>query len=604
MNSKKILEKGYFPKELPPPFETKKFAEKAHRIRREWRRIRNNQNNPQGQETGRQARHRARNWYKEKYSSSKLAKFNYPKNKLSRRKLGVPNPMHFMFLVDEITANWSFLREKFKLSPYSASYPVEHGAKRALRTKSKTLNEFKFLLAEKATNHKVELRMDISQFYPSIYTHSISWALLGKEEAKRAFKIKTRHPTRWAAQVSANDPVAVHYLFAESIDSKIRNCNEQHSIGIPIGPDTSFVIAELIGNRIDHEIKKRLSSINHQAIRYFDDYYFYIDNTADSEFVRNVVQQVLHEYELDVNTNKVIEERFPFKSLEEEWVPRLANFKFTSVNKYEIRSYFSLLFRLQENNKENSSWLVNYSLLRFEYGDTRISRETWPIFLNFLLQTLFSSPSNIEQIFKIILTYNDFISGIQIKKISIIAEKIIDEHIELDHSYEVSWALWIIKTFRTKCSRDLLARILKSKDNFSRLIALDIISNRLYTGRKPALSNLERELTSKELFNENWLFAYEAYKKNWLTLRAVNYSRDHEFMALLFDNNVSFYKEENQLRPEFEINSPRAIGPGSRTRGEGGGWYAGHRDVQDIDAPNEGGTMEISTDDFDFEDLF
>ena len=37
MNSKKILEKGYFPKELPPPFETKEFADKAHRIRLKWR---------------------------------------------------------------------------------------------------------------------------------------------------------------------------------------------------------------------------------------------------------------------------------------------------------------------------------------------------------------------------------------------------------------------------------------------------------------------------------------------------------------------------------------------------------------------------------------
>jgi len=88
----------------------------------------------------------------------------------------------------------------------------------------------------------IEIKVDISKFYPTIYTHTIAWALLGKEKAKFYFKQKDN----LAALIADGDSDAELYKYAESLDNAIRACQERQSIGIPIGPDSSHILAEAV----------------------------------------------------------------------------------------------------------------------------------------------------------------------------------------------------------------------------------------------------------------------------------------------------------------------------------------------------------------------
>lgn len=559
MQLKRLLSKGYFPKELPPPFHTEDFGDKSRFINQKWKDLLDTKKLRRAGEGGNEAKRRFQKDYTEKYGSSKLIEFSIAKGIYSRRKLEIPNPKQYLDLSNPIVENWKIIKGFFDISLYSQSKPVLFGAKRALKTKSKSLNNFKFEAISKSFGRKVELRLDILNFYPTIYTHSIPWSLLGKDEAKRYFNIKNTRKTYFDS-IIATDNKAKLYKLGDSIDTLVRNCNERQSIGIPIGPDVSFLLAELIGCRIDSEIQKSLENISHECIRYYDDYYFYLNSVGDADNVLKKVQKILYEFRLQTNEFKVNINELPFK-YDDDWSLTLSSFKFNTANNYELRNFFSLLISLVDNNKKQSSLIIDYGLQRFEYGNVKVNRKHFDIFLTFLLQLLLFDPSNIDQIFKILLSYKYYLNKKRKEKIEIVLNQIIEEHSILNHSFEVSWALWFYKSFRIKCNRDFLSLVLQSSDNISKLICLDIINSKLFYGRKPALSNLKNSLNSNSLFNEDWLIAYEAYRKKWLNFGTKKILDLNEFFEILDYYDVSFYDTTKQVSLNFTVTPPPEIEP-------------------------------------------
>jgi hypothetical protein len=75
------------------------------------------------------------------------------------------------------------------------------------------------------------LKADISRFFYTAYTHSIPWAVLGKEKAKD-WLIHNRK--RLNAHWSSN------------FDTALQSCQSRETFGIPVGPDTSRIIAEIL----------------------------------------------------------------------------------------------------------------------------------------------------------------------------------------------------------------------------------------------------------------------------------------------------------------------------------------------------------------------
>src|SRR5207248_321442 len=95
--------------------------------------------------------------------------------------------------------------------------------------------------------------------YPSLYTHAIPWALHTKPVAK-ANKGKTD---------------------GDKIDKAVRDCSSGQTIGIPIGPDTSFVVAEIVLTAVDAAIRTKLPLF--RGFRYLDDYEAAFVSRAEAE---------------------------------------------------------------------------------------------------------------------------------------------------------------------------------------------------------------------------------------------------------------------------------------------------------------------------------
>src|SRR5437868_4629319 len=93
-----LLERGYLPKELPPPFRTVRFAD-AVCADKQWA-------------TGCRPK------------SAELCTHNQSRHGTLRRKLGLPNPVFYCQLSDRLADSWVTLEAHMKQSPYSSTLPT------------------------------------------------------------------------------------------------------------------------------------------------------------------------------------------------------------------------------------------------------------------------------------------------------------------------------------------------------------------------------------------------------------------------------------------------------------------------------------------------
>ena len=155
---------------------------------------------------------------------SRCSVHSVSKRKHLRRLLSVPNPLHQYLLAKEIATHWSELHDFCASSPLALSVPIVT-TEMAVSGKEE-LSEQPFRRAERSIGSRYLLKTDLARFYPSVYTHSIPWALHGKDAARKD---------------------STHKLLGNRLDLWMRETQDKQTGGIPIGPDTSFVVGEVIG---------------------------------------------------------------------------------------------------------------------------------------------------------------------------------------------------------------------------------------------------------------------------------------------------------------------------------------------------------------------
>lgn len=125
---------------------------------------------------------------------------------------------------------------------------------------------------------------DISNFYPSIYTHTIPWAIHGKKEAKDCKNKKN--------------------LLGNYIDKKIQHMSYGQTNGIPQGSVLMDFIAEIILSYADYKLSENLSHLEYKILRYRDDYKIFTNNTMDLKLIFKELSKTLQDLNLRLNANK------------------------------------------------------------------------------------------------------------------------------------------------------------------------------------------------------------------------------------------------------------------------------------------------------------
>jgi len=494
VTTQEFIREGYFPKKIVPAFTTKLLADKLQAIVNDLQKF--------------------------SKKTSRCSTYSIPQRKGLRRLMDIPNPLHQIRLCEILSKNWDYLENFVSSSNISLSTPKK-GIDRAL-SPSRKYAEISYERAMNSTSSRYLLKTDISRYYSTIYTHSISWALHGKKRAKSNRSRK---------------------LIGNQIDEYIRNTTDGQTLGIPVGPDSSFLVAEIIGTAMDKKISKKLGEV--KGFRYIDDYYLYFSTRSEAESALHIVISILKEFELELNPAKTDILQLP-EPLERTWVPELRLYSFRkskTAQKNDILSYFSKSFEYSKIFPNDN--VLKYSLSRIK--EIEVETQNWPFYESLILKLTIADPDVLPITCEILSTYQEYGYSLDLQKIKNTITQIITYGSKLQHSYEVSWALWLSKILKLKIDNKAAREISLLDNSLVALIALDLYRSGLIPqGLK--LTLWESFMTEKELYDEHWLIAYEASIKGWLPSKnGDDFIKNDPFFSTLKDCNVEFYDPKQKL---------------------------------------------------------
>jgi hypothetical protein len=149
------------------------------------------------------------------------------------------------------------------------------------------------------------VRADIKNFYPSIYTHGLAWALHGKEFIR---KKENMHNFE-------------HY--GNRLDRLFQCANDGCTNGLLIGPVVSDIAAEIIASAVDKKFTSYVKSknIDCEAVRFKDDYRILVKSEGDGIAVIKELQSALKEFKLELSDEKTNITKLP-DGLFREWVSK------------------------------------------------------------------------------------------------------------------------------------------------------------------------------------------------------------------------------------------------------------------------------------------
>lgn len=502
-----LVGKGYFPKELPPPFGSTDLAASLSAL----------EASPGVLSKG----------------ATECVRHNLARVSGTRRPLRLPNPRSYILLAQELQCQWPTIDAHLKSADLAISRPV------ATRTQERAVRP-KFHVRERPHRRAVSwpgqryvLRTDISQFYSSLYMHSISWALHTRSTAK-ANRNKTD---------------------GDRIDKAIRDCASGQTAGVPIGPDTSLIAAEVVLTAVDKEFASAVPG--YRGFRYLDDYELAFESKAEAEMALALLEASLSQFELMLNPYKtdIVELPQPFR---DNWTTELAKLPIRTESPSKTGNDLIALFSRAAELAASYPGALNYALTKSR--NVPVAREIWPLFQSLLWTAVSAAPTAMATGLDLLevkaAEANSFVSK---EPAAEVLEALIRRHAPIRNASEVAWALWAALTLEINLSAGAATHVGAVEDDFVALLALDASSR----GRLPASAldlTLWQSLVAMEdaLQGDHWLLAYEGVARGWMPTAAPQLATDG-FFSFIKQAEIHFY-EPNPSREPF--TGPAAPLPG------------------------------------------
>ena len=366
-----------------------------------------------------------------------LSNYNMSKRGGQRRLFSIPHPT---FVHDEMlffTKHWDELKAIFSRSPGSMSKPIFSSlGPRAVhitphselpRARLKAFSRFEYCAIT-----------DVARCYPSIYTHSIPWAINGRVAAKNDMN-------KYSGQV-----------FGNRLDFVVRQAQDGQTIGLPIGPDTSKLVAEVVLSSVDAAFLRRYKKRHPSYIRHVDDYWIGGDTLEECELHLQNLRTALREHELDINdlktrivpVNRLIGDTWPG-----DFEMQLKR-SFGALHEYHGYDPVSTLANIIDRaSQENDDGIVKHALRVLD--ENKLWTHRWDILEHFLAHCAVHFPHSFDYIARVIVwrirTEKAYDRNLWIG----ITSKVIQRSSSLGRDSESLWALWLARELKLILSRSL-----------------------------------------------------------------------------------------------------------------------------------------------------
>jgi len=426
----------------------------------------------------------------------------------------------------EISDNWGGIRKHLKKSAISEFKPIfDLKGRRALF--GVDFDKVEEKINDILARYRNCVKTDISRFYGTIYTHSIPWALYGKSYCKK----------------NHSQPKFKQSL-GDRLDKFVRNSQSQQSIGIPVGPDFSRIIAEIIAVELDAGLNKLLNATSRRAVRYVDDIAVGYTQEENDDVIVSQIAKVLGEFELEVNLDKthVLGVGRP---LTPEWRHTIRRFRLSSDvrrQRADLEAYFKEALYLSELSPKDN--VLDYALKRST--SLQIDPSNWAYYENFLLRISRMNSTTVPVVCQILIDRNSKGLPVDIGKVKSYIIDIIRQHLPMGHVGEISWCLFLLKGLNIAVKSKELREIYALDSSVCALIVLDLFTRGLISGA-PKLDQWKLWTNSEGLKSTMWLLAYESILKGWLPKSKPCYIESDPFFKFLLQKKISFYNTKKNV---------------------------------------------------------
>jgi len=499
-----LVSNGYFPAELPPPFHTEDLARFRVSLAARW-----------SQHATPKTVH--------------LEPFSIPRTGTQRRQLSIVNPVPQLRLSQIIAENWISIRSHLNKSKYAIKRLEILKQERAIEIPDFNLVNLRRHDIMSRYDHVIF--SDTSRFYSTIYTHAIPWAL---------------HTKKWCKDHLPRPRIALYNAsLGAKLDTAIRLCQENQSIGIPIGPDTSRILSEIIASVVDCLFEEATRFPAVQAFRNVDDWMIGFDSSESSGTIISKLAAALRHFELEIHPEKTkVDATSNVPS--NLWPSEVRKFAINEIKTPDksnlvhfIEQCISLSHQFPQENVLNFSVKIS--------SNFKISKGNWPLYESFLLRCCRTNTTTIPVVCKLLSEYHARQYDINRSKLQKLVADIIVRSAPYSYHFEVAWSLFLAKALNIVIPNDAARYLGEIESSVCALLALDcqasgLIPNGLNT------SKWRKALTGDGLYSRMWLLAYEADKKNWLKGQSPRFVEQDKFFSELKQKNISFYDPNRTVR--------------------------------------------------------
>lgn len=366
--------------------------------------------------------------------------------------------------------------------------------------------------------------------------------MAGKQYSKNEFKnisnqIDEQNPTNEERKIKQI------YEIADKLELHSRTIKDRETNGIPIEPDTSHIISEIILSEVDRQLYKK-----YDYIRYIDDYHCFVETEEKAKEFLKDLEKELDIYHLELNDKKTeIKNILNITNIDNKKIRMIRNFTLPNLdinNNEDFQKVLDLLDFAKECSVSSSDFkYLRYALLRLKNIN----------FTNTILLEIFC-----KKVFNIVLMAPYLIRDIRFitefaepefrKKF---LETIILENISYKRSDVLVFAIYFSFLYEIKFKdyEKIKDKIFDILDPLSTLI--------LFIYAEKNNKNLESfyEHIKNIDSSEWWIYIYELYKRD--KSKVLNYKNEDleysNFYHYLIDNNISFLNPElNSHKKNYE----------------------------------------------------
>lgn len=496
---KRLLEVGYFPEELPPPFNSADLAKYRKSIAAD---LPTKIKNKKGKDVP----------WRELYTSVPTTIY-FPRFGRQDRKHQIVNPISFLFLAQEIANNWMDLRKVLKKGLLSSS-PIIFNWSSGRALIGLDFDQRGLELSKISVRNNHVLLGDIARFYHSIYTHSIAWAVHSKAVAKKNRSLS---------------------LLGNRLDLFVRNGQDGQTIGLPVGPETSRIIAEVIASAIDKELIDAKVDPD-DATRFVDDFAIGSQTREEAERWRTILRRTMHRYELELSDEKTsIRDiiRLDYGSWRHEVLNLRPGFGSTAT-RYEL--FFDGVERIANQNP-------HANVLRYALKSSRavfVFSKSWSLVEDYLLLCYRQNHTILPTLVQILVNRHVKSGDVDKNKVALFLGSNILRLYATERHGELAWLFYLASELSIELKRSSIGDAFKLMNPVTALHICHLRSLNLID--KPIdRSQWNKSLNADGLRSEMWLYAYEASLKGWTGVSPKKFIDVDPGFAPLKKRKVSFF---------------------------------------------------------------